>query len=147
MASNNFVFLTQDFYNKYPASEFPQMEQKLNRPYVQVLVKANGLLFAIPLRSNIQHPHAFWTDKQNHCGVDLSKAVLIKDPNTEIDLVSSPYIRPNEYKKLVGKTYRIEKKMEEYIQTYKHAKKDPSKRINKMILDFSTLQYFEDDIL
>ena len=55
------------------------MEQKDNRPYIQVYVEIDGVQFAIPLRSEIHHPHVLWTDKANHCGVDFSKAVVIAD--------------------------------------------------------------------
>ncbi len=52
----------------------------------------NGVQYAIPLRSNINHPHVFWTDKNNHCGIDFSKAVIITDEKY-IDTTVTPYIR------------------------------------------------------
>ncbi len=55
------------------------MEQKKDRPYIQLYVEIDGIQFAIPLRSDIRHPHVFWTDKANNCGVDFSKAVVILD--------------------------------------------------------------------
>lgn len=73
------VFLSDKFYNTYPSAQYPEMEQKQNRPYIQVYVEIGGVQYAIPLRSDIHHPHVLWTDKANHCGVDFSKAVVIKD--------------------------------------------------------------------
>lgn len=147
MAQEKFIrFLTEDFYNRYPHSKYPQMEQKKNRPYAQVIIKLRGLHFAIPLRSNIQHPHAFWTDKKNKCGVDFSKAVVIKNKTLEVDETTSVFLRDNEHKKLKGKEHRITVMMEKYIETYRKAKLNPEDRINQMICKFSTLQYFEKDI-
>ena len=34
-----FVFLSKKFYNTYPASQYPEIEQKENRPYIQVCVE------------------------------------------------------------------------------------------------------------
>lgn len=140
-----FVFLSQKFYSTYPTSQFPEMEQKQNRPYIQVYVEIDGVQYAIPLRSDIHHPHVLWTDKKNHCGVDFSKAVVIKD-ESYIDLSIEPHLRQNEFDALRGKDFKIKSKMEKYIADYKKAKKDLSKPINQMLVKYSTLQYFEKEI-
>lgn len=140
-----FVFLSQKFYNTYPTSQYPEMEQKQNRPYIQVCVEIDGVQYAIPLRSDIHHPHVLWTDKKNHCGVDFSKAVVIKD-ESYIDLVIEPHLRQNEFDALRGKDFKIKSKMVKYIADYKKAKKDLSKPINQMLVKYSTLQYFEKEI-
>ena len=116
-----FVFLSKKFYNTYPISRYPEMEQKQNRPYIQVYVEIDGVQYAIPLRSAINHPHVLWTDKKNHCGVDFSKAVVIKD-ESYIDLSVEPHLRQNEYDALRGKDFKIKSKMEKYISDYKKAK-------------------------
>lgn len=140
-----FVFLSQEFYNTYPTSQYSEMEQKQNRPYIQVCVEIDGVQYAIPLRSDIHHPHVLWTDKKNHCGVDFSKAVVIKD-ESYIDLSIEPHLRQNEFDALRGKDFKIKSKMEKYIADYKKAKKDLSKPINQMLVKYSTLQYFEKEI-
>lgn len=122
-----FVFLTDEFYKAYPSELYPEIEQKHNRPYVQVYVKINGVQYAIPLRSDIHHPHVLWTDKQNHCGVDFSKAVVITD-DKYIDMLTEPHIRENEFNALRGKDYKIKVKMEKYIEEYKKAKQDLNKK-------------------
>ena len=135
-----FIFLSKDFYNDFKG--FTEIEQKPTRPYIQIVIKVNGTLFAIPMRSNINHKNAFFTDKKNKCGVDFSKAVVITD-NKYIDLSRSPYIRPNEFKALQGKDFEIEKGMLKYINLYKKALKSPDIARNKLLLKYSTLQYFE----
>lgn len=140
-----FVFLSSDFYNAYPSARYPEIEQKQNRPYIQIYVEINGVQYAIPLRSDIKHPHVLWTDKANHCGVDFSKAVVIKDERY-IDMTTAPHLRQNEFDALRGKDYKIKTKMEKYIELYKKAKKDLSNPVNQKLVKYSTLQYFEDDI-
>ena len=147
MAKDKFIkFLTLYFYNKYPQHKYPQMEQKQNRPYAQVIVNLRELHFAIPFRSNITHPHVFWTDKKAKCGVDLSKAVVILEPDKEIDNFTQVFLRPDEFKRIKGKEYRIKKMMEGYIETYRQAKLNQYDVINQKICQYSTLQYFEDVI-
>ena len=140
-----FVFLSKKFYNTYPASKYPEIEQKENRPYIQVCVEIDGVQYAIPLRSDIHHPHVLWTDKANNCGVDFSKAVVIKEEDY-IDSVKEPHLRQNEFDALRGKDYKIKTKMAKYIADYKKAKQDLSKPINQTLVKYSTLQYFEKEI-
>ena len=52
--------------------------------------------YAVPLRSDIHHPHVLWTDKENNCGVDFSKAVVIKEGN--IDLTTVKKVNTAAYK-------------------------------------------------
>ena len=140
-----FVFLSQEFYEDYPTEKYPEMEQKTNRPYIQVCVEIDGVQYAIPLRSDINHPHVLWTDKENHCGIDFSKAVVIKEERY-IDATRNPYLRQNEFDALRGKDYRIKVKMQKYIKKYKKAKEDLSNPINQKLVQYSTLQYFEKEI-
>ncbi len=138
-----FVFLSEDFYQRYPLSQYPEIEQKKTRPYIQVYIEINGIKFAIPLRSDIHHPHVLWTDKRNHCGVDFSKAVVITDEKY-IDKTCEPHLRQNEFDALRGKDFKIKQKMLKYIDKYKRAKMEPEKSVNKVLLKYSTLQYFEE---
>lgn len=62
----------------------------------------HGIDFAIPFRSNIKHPHAFWTNKAEKCGLDYSKTIVIEDTKY-IDASGSPRIRELERKELFGK--------------------------------------------
>ena len=137
-----FVFLSDKFYTEHPQSLFPEIEHKTTRPYIQVLTLIDGVQYAIPLRSNINHPHVFWTDKENHCGVDYSKAVVISDEEY-IDADKKPFIRQNEFDALRGKDYRIQMGMRKYIARYMKAKQNPDDAMNSSILEKSTLQYYE----
>lgn len=114
------------------------------RPYVCIHVVVDGVLWAIPLRSHISHEYVIWTDKENGCGIDFSKAVAISKPNEYISS-KKPYIRPNEFAvlKRINK-HTVVQKMQQYMKAYLDAKKHPEIARNKQLLEFSTLQYFEE---
>ena len=101
-----YVFLTAQFYKDY--ANCPEIEQKPLRPYIMLLLKIDNLTFALPMRSHIKHKYAYFTDKANGCGIDYSKAVVITNINLYVDS-KQPYIRPNEYKSLLGKNFIITK--------------------------------------
>lgn len=145
LEKKRFIFLSEEFYKDYPTEKYEQIEQKLTRPYIQVIVDIEGVQFAIPLRSKIYHPHVLWTNKKEHCGVDFSKAIVINDEKY-IDCKRDPHIRNDEFDALRGKDYKIRQKMIKYIEDYKEAKKDLSVHINEMLCHCSTLQYFEEYI-
>ena len=136
-----FVYLTDAFYNDYAGCD--EIERKDTRPYIRIHIVVGGVLWGIPLRSQINHEHVLWTDKENGCGIDFSKAVVIEKPAKYIS-VKAPYIRPNEHKVLkTYDEYRIATRMQKYIKDYKKAKQHPEIWRNKQLLECSTLQYFE----
>lgn len=139
-----FIFLTQEFYNDY--KNCYEIEQKQNRPYIMALATIKNLDFAIPLRSHIKHCNVLWTDKENKCGLDFSKAVVIADKLKYIDWATLPYIRQNEFNLLKGKDYIVKTKMESYLKKYIKAYNNQSVRRNKLFCSFSTLQYFHKEL-
>lgn len=107
-----------------------------------VCVRINGRVFAVPLRSHIKHKYVLWTDEENGCGLDFSKAVVILNAK-QIDEEKKPYIRPNEFEALRGKEAIIAQKMKGYIATYKKARQRIDVPRNQRLCKYSTLQYFE----
>ena len=74
--------LSKEFYKAYPHNDYPEMESKLGRPYVVLLVEINNIKFAIPLRTNIRHSFCYkfkTSDREtkSSTGIDFSKAVVI----------------------------------------------------------------------
>ena len=139
-----FTFLANDFYNDY--SHCTEMEQKPSRPYIMVLATVDNIDFAIPLRSNINHPNVIWTDKANNCGLDLSKAVVINDKGKYIDSTKNPIIRQNEFNALKGKEQFIQQRMENYINAYKKALTKQNLPDKALLCKYSTLQYFHKEL-
>lgn len=142
---NKFVFLSKEFYTRHLKQHHTEIEQKQDRPYIQVCVEIDGIQYAIPMRSHIKHKYVLWTDKGNGCGLDFSKAVVIENPK-DIDDTKKPYIRENEFASLIGKEYIIKTKLRKYIEKYKKARANLSLDRNRSLCKFSTLQYFEDYI-
>ncbi|MBE5974966.1 MAG: hypothetical protein E7251_10260 [Paenibacillaceae bacterium] len=140
-----FTFLSDKFYEDHPHDKYNQLEMKESRPYTHIELELYDAKFAVPLRSNIDHPHAFFTNKEEKCGVDFSKVVVVTDPEY-IDCTRKAFIRPDEYIKLKGKEYRLKKMLTDYIDLYKKAKSDDKIPHRDKILNYSTLQYFEDYI-
>lgn len=139
-----FNFLKKEFFENY--KECPEIEKKENRPYTVTLIKCFGITFAVPLRSNIQHEYALFTNKEKTKGLDLTKAVIINDYNKFIDSTTKVYINEVEYKMLLGKENFLSKKLETYIKKYKKALKNPNILKNNTLLKYSTLQYFHKEL-
>ena len=138
------VFLTDDFYTDY--AKYPEIERKQTRPHACASFFVAGKLCCVPLRSNINHPYAIWTDKENHCGLDFSKTVVITDTEKYIDKTARPYLRKAEYK--VFQTisrHDMQVVMERYLKQYRRAKARADIPRNKQFLECSCLQYFESD--
>ena len=135
-----YIFLADRFYSDYAHCD--ELVKKSDRPFIQVYLCVCGIDFAIPLRSNISHNYAFWTDEANRCGLDFTKAVVIED-SCYIDTSRKPYIRPIEHKALVGKANEIIAGMLEYINAYIDAKEKPNNHAKQRLVKFSALQYFE----
>lgn len=137
------VFLSDAFYNAYPNSKYSEIEQKVVRPYVRIQVEVNGVLWGIPLRSNIPHQYAIWTDEENRRGLDFTKAVVIVNPKKYISVLK-PHIREDEFKVIKRlDEYTVSQKLQQYIKAYKKAKKAMQVKRNRDLVSFSTLQYFE----
>lgn len=138
------VFLTNDFFVDY--QNCAEIRTKEKRPYVCVRVVVDGVLWAIPMRSHISHEYAIWTDKEQGCGIDFSKSVAICNAKKYISN-EKPHIRSNEFTvlKRINK-HTIIQKFTQYIKIYKDAKAHPEKSRNKQLVEFSTLQYFEEYI-
>lgn len=137
-----YIFLTKKFYDDY--KNCPEIEKNQDRPYMQACIEIDSKIYAVPLRSHITHEHVLWSDKENCCGLDFSKAVLLLKPDEYIDKERSPYIRPKEFKALKGKEYEAEQKLKKYIKQYKKAKSKLQFRENQILCRYSTLQYFEE---
>lgn len=139
------VFLTEEFFRDY--ADHLEIERKPDRPHAQMLIEAYGQIFCVPFRSHINHPHAIWTDKKQRRGMDLSKAVVVLNPDRYIDRTRVPYLRANEFEVFKDlDEYAVKKRLLKYIDEYKKAKKQQELPRNRTLVACSTLQYFEEYI-
>ncbi|MGN0629522.1 MAG: type III toxin-antitoxin system TenpIN family toxin [Oscillospiraceae bacterium] len=137
-----FVFLTEQFYKDYGNLE--HIMQKAERPYVRIMLELDGVNYCVPLRSNINHPHVFWTNKEKRCGIDFGNTVAIIDVERYIDTSSKPRIRQDEFNALKGKDYVVKQKLIKYLDDYKKARANMKIPRNRTLVEKSSLQYFED---
>ena len=135
------AFLSDSFYRDHPNPPFKEMEQNQNRPYIVFLVEIEGHIWAIPFRSHIRHAYAFFTDRENKCGIDYSKAVVVDRPEY-IDQQTRPHLRQNEFEALRGNEFAVQKGFEKYIKLYKKAVRSGHSRYQSLI-KYSTLQNYE----
>ncbi len=140
-----FRFLTDEFYNDY--KDCIEMEKKNNRPYAHLcLIEFKGLHFAIPIRHNIKHSYAIFTNDDKNQGLDLTKTIIIKDLDKYVDNSRVAYIDNDEYKILIKKEYFIKQKLSTYIGKYKKAYANQNIPRNKSLCEKSTLQYFHKEL-
>ena len=141
--------LSADFYREYPEDLFPEMEHKAGRPYAVLLVEIRGLVFALPLRTNIRHAYCYkfrTSDRETESatGVDYTKAVVITNDSYLGEMAS---INDREYTELQNKAFFILRSFERYVDGFvRFRQKGGSERLSKKYR-FSTLVYFEKLIL
>ena len=139
--------LKQDFYNQLIIGK-PQVLQK-NRGYGVVSITINDLIYAIPLRSNLNHTNGFKTISMEiegqivWNGLDYSKALIVESDN--IGTTSFNTRHQEEFDKIQENKDKIKSEFEEYVSNYIE-----SVRTGKSTTDnrfkFSTLQYFHSEL-
>ena len=139
-----FCFLTDDFFELYKNCK--EIEKKNNRPYATVcLLKYNNLYFAIPIRHNIKHQYAIFTDKEKTKGLDLSKTLIIKDLKYIIQNKTA-FISQTEYSQLITKEAFILSKLNSYIKKYIKALEHQEIKKNYLLCSVSCLKYFHNEL-
>ncbi len=143
--------LSQDFWNAYPPTEYPELLQKSGRPYNCLLVDTHQDYFiCIPFRSNISHNNAYLfrgtqRSKRTRSGLDYQKAVIIRDTTY---LSNKPAIvDQDEYKEAMQNMEKIVAKAIKYIERYvSHVDGSNPLHLRAFQRDyvFSTLPYFHD---
>ena len=150
MSTKLFYILTADFYSDH--QNLKEIMIKQNRPYFMYQLIIDGVEFAIPLRSHIDHNDYFFTGystEGDKCGIDYSKAVIITDKNRYLESTTVK-IRKSEYMMIVGKEHLIKKGFLKYIKTYKKAYKIVSQGKGSLaeqaICQYSTLQNYHNEL-
>ena len=142
--------LSSEFYKDYNLSKYPEMEEKINRPFLVMLVELENNKFAIPFRTNIKHNYCYKFANTNRSttsstALDFSKAVVINDDKF---LGSYATIDRKEYLELENKKIFIINKFKRFIAKYKRIMNNPS--INtyeyELLNKYSTLIYFHKEL-
>lgn len=143
--------LSEQFYMDYPASRYPEISRKANRPYTCLLLDCHdAYLICIPFRSSIKHKEAFLfsgtnRSKKTRSGLDYSKTVLIK--KTSYISPSNTVVDADEYRMVMLNIEKITAAIHKYIFGYvSHITgvKPMHEREFQRKYGFSTLPYFHD---
>ncbi|AWK44363.1 hypothetical protein GPY51_16045 [Photorhabdus laumondii subsp. laumondii] len=136
--------IKQDVYNRLCENR-PQVLEK-NRGYGVISITLNGLTFAVPLRSNLNHPNGFKTifikEKKCWSGLDYSKALLIDVDDLEPQAFKLKMEK--EYEKLKANEKKIEVEFGAYVQGY--IEYINTGEGDDRCYKFTTLQYFHRDL-
>lgn len=130
--------LSEKFYHTY--SHCSEILKKENRPYACLTIEIDGLLYAVPFRHHIKHPHAFHTIGE--AGLDFTKSVIITD--TLFLSNDRPSIESKEFAIVKREEQKIRYGLKKYINQYKRAMKHRDNPRSENILKYSTLKYFEE---
>ena len=141
-------YLTEEFYNKYNASDYPEIEHKKQRPYIVLLVKIDNNIFALPLRTNIKHSSCYkfqYSSRPTNSitGIDFSKAVII---NEECYIGESAEIDNKEYVELNDRIAFIISKFRTYIKGYRVYAAGKANEFQAKKYKYTTLKYFHSEL-
>lgn len=121
----------------------PQVLSK-DRGYGVVYLGYGGLVFALPLRSNLNHPHGFKTvfDGKVWNGIDYTKALVVNA--SDFEQVAFKTRDNNEYLKIKKNKDKIEREFIMYLTEYVDAISGGEELNQKF--KFTTLQYFHTEL-
>jgi len=121
----------------------PQVLSK-DRGYGVIYLDYGNLIFALPLRSNLNHPSGFKTILSGGVwnGIDYSKALIVDADDFELAAFKT---RENdEYLKIKRNKDKIKKEFIEYLTEYVTVISDGKDLPKKF--KFTTLQYFHTEL-
>ena len=136
--------LTKEFYEEY--FNCSEILKKEDRPYCVALFEVDGITFAIPFRTHINHNNCYIFKKSTrseNSGLDFTKAVVIKD---DTFIGEETWIESSEYSEFINKQKVISNRFKKFIENYKKWFKDPSYYRAERIIKFSSLQYFHEEL-
>ncbi len=141
-------YLSAEFYNKYNNADYPEIENKNNRPYMVLLVSIDNNTFAIPFRTNVPHNNCYKFKNSTRptntvTGLDYTKAVIVNDSKYIGDAAR---INDSEYTELSDNRLFIIRQFRKFVADYiKYAKGKNTYYATKKFM-YSTLKYFHNEL-
>ncbi|EOE1187537.1 hypothetical protein ACKAAV_003698 [Proteus mirabilis] len=136
--------LKSDAYHRLTQHE--QVLDKPGRGYGLIYVKIKSIIFAIPLRSNLNHPYGLKTILDETLGVwngvDYSKALIVKEDDLNPEAFKPR--REDEYNKIQKNEAKIIKNFTKYLEGYISMVMENQEM--KREYKFTTLQYFHAEL-
>ena len=141
-------YLTTPFYEKYNSVDYPEIENKSNRPYMVMLIQVERNTFAIPFRTNVKHNNCYKFQTSSRTtgsitGLDYSKAVIVNDDNY---IGSAARINDMEYTELDTNYHIIIKQFTSFVKGYIKYGKGKLNEYQAKKYKFTTLKYFHKEL-
>ena len=141
-------YLTAEFYNRYNPEEYPEIENKVNRPYMVMLVQIEDNIFAIPFRTNVKHSNCYKfknSSRQTNSvtGLDYSTAVIVNDSKY---IGAAARINDAEYTELDKNYYYITKQFTSFVKNYIKYANGKLNEYQAKKYKYTTLKYFRKEL-
>jgi len=141
-------YLTAEFYNQYNSYEYPEIENKSNRPYMVMLIQIENNTFAIPFRTNVKHNNCYKFENSSRptdsiTGLDYSKAVIVN--NIKFIGVAAR-INDMEYTELDANYHIIIKQFTSFVKNYIRYANGTLNEYQSKKYKYTTLKYFHDEL-
>ncbi len=141
-------YLSADFCNKYNSSDYPEIENKDNRPYMVVLIKIKNNTFAVPFRTNVPHNNCYKFKKSTRptntvTGLDYTKAVIVNDSKY---IGAEARINDMEYTELNENSVFIIRQFEKFVADYIAYANGKKNYYAVKKFKYTTLKYFHKEL-
>ena len=141
-------YLSADFYTDYKSTDYPEIENKANRPYMVMLIKIENNTFAVPFRTNVPHNNCYKFKTSTRptnsvTGIDYTKAVIANDSK----YIGAPaQINNKEYVELNNNYGFIINQFKKFVADYiKYANSEKRYYASKKF-QYTTLKYFHKEL-
>lgn len=144
--------LSNCFYVDYPKNQYPELLQKIERPYACLMIELRNYHICIPYRTHIDHTNSYRfklsvRSKSNKSGLDFSKMAIVIDPQY-IDKKPA-LIDKDEFNETMINIDKIVSSALKYVDTYIDHVSDRNRIHEKEFLrkyKYSTLPYFHREL-
>lgn len=140
--------LSADFFKDYNSIDFPEIENKHNRPYMVLVIKIENNIFALPLRTNIRHNYGYKfknSDREtaSSTGIDYTKAIIINDQKY---IGEQTFINSSEYIEIDRNKNSIVCGFKRYLEGYIEYFRNGGSSYTTKRYQYTALQYFHAEL-
>ncbi len=141
-------YLSPEFYCEYNSNDYPEIENKENRPYMVVLIKIENNTFAVPFRTNVPHNNCYKFKKSTRptntvTGLDYTKAVIVNDSKY---IGAAARINDKEYIEFNTNYSFIVKQFKKFVFDYIKFANGKTNYYSAKKFKYTTLKYFHEQL-
>lgn len=141
-------YLSPNFYSDYNSTDYPEIENKANRPYMVMLIKIENNTFAVPFRTNVPHNNCYKFKTSTRptnsvTGLDYTKAVIVNN----IKYIGLPAtINDKEYIELNSNYGFIINQFKKFVSDYIKFVHSEKGYYAEKKFKYTTLKYFHKEL-